>query len=101
MRLWTLILALTLAVGGTASTTAPTWADTVPGEPSGPTPDTGVGDPDWPTSGGAKMPKSTPPRGDGGTSLREGPTVRSLWVAKWMWSLHMAFSSVSRLYFRF
>ncbi len=100
MRLWSLLLALSLVASGTAVTPRTTWADQYPGEPApSPSPDTGVGDPDWPPSPGARSPKPSPTRGAGGPAQYE--SARMTWSGKWVWSFRMAFSSVHRIFFRF
>jgi|SRR5262245_1884319 len=97
-QLWTLILALTLFGSGVITQPRQTWADSAPDQPSSPAPPPdGTGDPDWP--GGKKMPEGTPPRG--GVMHRHELPVRSIWAAKWMWSIRMAVASVSRFFLRF
>ena len=100
-KFWTLILALTLVVGGTVSWPGHVRADYAPGEtspPPGPGPD--EGDPDWP-QGKSAMPKPGPTRGAANPGLRNVASERMGLSGKWMWSFRVAFSTVYRVFFRF
>jgi hypothetical protein len=95
-QLWILILSLTLLGSGVVTQPRQSWAADTPSDPSDPPPpDTGTGDPDWPTKRG--MP-SVNPRGQ---LTHEVSPVRSVWAAKWMWSIRMALATVSRVFLRF
>ena len=101
IRLWTLLLMLALLGPGVATAPRVARADLETGQsPSPQPPDTGIGDPDFPTNTG-RMPKPGPQRG---AAQQPGhadiASVRSGQLSMWWMGFRMAIATVFRGFFR-
>jgi len=100
--LTTLILALSLVLGGLATMTTHARADQFPSEQMPPPTGGGIGDPDWPDGKTpAPMPKPGASRGALDRSTHEFGPARVGVGGKWVWGLRLTLSSLFRGFFRF